>query len=74
MIGVAIAAFAIGTPFVVTGLGTGSVTAEMDRGGPRLTGAFHFDTTFFNPAEVTATYDLARDTLVAGATRGDQGA
>ncbi|GAA3689095.1 hypothetical protein GCM10023081_28090 [Arthrobacter ginkgonis] len=60
--------------FLVNGLGSGSVTAEMDRAGPRLAGAFSFDTDFFTPAEVTATYDLATDTLTAGGTlRVDKG-
>jgi hypothetical protein len=56
--------------FVVNGLGSGSVTAEMDRRGPRLSGAFNFDTDFFTPAQVNATYDLATDTLTAGGTLG----
>jgi Domain of unknown function (DUF4157) len=69
----------IGTPglfiegyagFAVNGLGSGSVTAEMDRRGPRLSGAFSFDTDFFTPAQVNATYDLATDTLTAGGTLG----
>ncbi|MBK5305229.1 MAG: DUF4157 domain-containing protein [Frankiaceae bacterium] len=56
--------------FVVNGLGSGSVTAEMDRRGPRLAGAFNFDTDFFTPAQVNATYDFATDTLAARGTLG----
>lgn len=56
--------------FLVNGLGSGSLTAELDRGGPRLSGAFNFDTDFFTPAQVNATYDLANDTLTAGGTLG----
>lgn len=56
--------------FMVNGLGSGTVTAELDRAGPRLSGAFNFTTDFFTPAQVTASYDLATDTLTAGGTLG----
>jgi hypothetical protein len=56
--------------FVVTSLGSGSLVATVDAGGPRLAGAFNFDTDFFTPAQVNATYDLATDTLTAGGTLG----
>ncbi|WP_067465726.1 eCIS core domain-containing protein [Nocardia amamiensis] len=56
--------------FVVNGLGSGSLTAEIAEHGPQLSGAFNFDADFFTPAQVTATYDLATDTLTAGGTLG----
>lgn len=56
--------------FLVNGLGSGSLTAELDRGGPRLAGSFAFDTDFFTPAQLDATYELATDTLTAGGTLG----
>lgn len=56
--------------FLVDGLGSGSLTAELDRRGPRLVGMFTFDTDFFTPAQLEATYDLAADALTVGGTLG----
>jgi hypothetical protein len=54
----------------VASLGSGSLVATVDAGGPRLAGDFNFDTDFFTPAQVKASYDLATDTLTAGGTLG----
>lgn len=58
--------------YALGNLGTGSVTAEIAEAGPRLTGDFNLAMDFLSPANVSATYDLATDTLSAQATLGVQ--
>ena len=54
----------------VTGLGSGTITATADQSGPRLAGVFNLDTDFLTPAQISAVYDVATDTLTVGATWG----
>lgn len=56
----------------VSSLGSGALIAEINAAGPRLTGLFNIAADFFNPASITATYDLATDALSASATLGVQ--
>lgn len=52
--------------FIVSGLGSGSVTAELSQdGGPRLSGRFDIDADFFSESSIEVTYDIATDQLTA---------
>jgi hypothetical protein len=58
--------------FVISSLGQGSVTAEVSREGPIISGDFNLAMDFLDPARVAVSYNFADDTFSAEATLGVQ--
>jgi hypothetical protein len=56
----------------IRSLGSGYLAAELNAGGPRISGQFNLATDFLNPASIAASYDLATDDFTASATLGVQ--